>query len=188
MIYEMSRDLRGMLRKRRFPYAVHYGPERAKRGAGSRGITFEREPDSVEEPHGQQGNPRKHATRRLGVRATVYAKSSLPSAHQGDHERECEAIVDALIVALAEWGVAARAGRPVFVETRYATAAELAAGEQWPGVVYLIRFTIGRGVYARDYNGAGKPIGIPGNVSSTTRVRYDKQPDSEPEIGCGATP
>jgi hypothetical protein len=190
MIYELSRDLQDMLRARKYPVTVEYGPERTLRdGYPENVILIERDResgDSVETAHGSQRNPRKMRTRKLGAIATIWARSNLPGARIGDHERACEGLVDALIISLEEWGTEARAGDIPITSARYATAADHNDVETWPGVVYLLRFQVPRGMLRRDYTGEARPESPFTGVSNQTRARLTGAEDEDPEIGCGA--
>src|SRR4051812_22146307 len=114
MIYRMMGDFESTLRARKFPSQFVYGPERVTRtGFFDHVIVVERDtkaPDVVAPCKGWENNARKMRIRELCVKATVYAVSRVDGARREDHEGECEQIVDALLIAMAEWGTAARAG------------------------------------------------------------------------------
>lgn len=187
MIYELTRDLADMLAARKFPQPVIYGPEWAQRlGGAHAAIVVERDRqggDRVGPPIGQLRAPRKAASRYLGVVATIYASAQIDGAHIGDHEREAEQLVDALIVSLDEWAAATKAGEIEYTSSRYLAPEEIAL-QGWPGVVYELRFLVGRGVRKLDYLGSGPPTGAPAGVSNQTSVSYVQSDDSQ--IGCGA--
>jgi hypothetical protein len=167
---------------------VYYGPEHTSHGDFTPIVVIERDHtrvDSVDAPLGAQRNPRKHAVRRLSVEVRVYARSTLGGAQLGDHERECEALVDAVITTLDEWVTEAKAGEVAYRDTRYLSSEDRADVETWPGVVYMLSLTIGRGVFKKDYDGSALPTGQPGGLKSTTSVRYTGQQESPPETGCG---
>lgn len=181
MIYSLMRDVETKLRARKFPSAFVYGPERVTRtGYFDHAIVFERDrkaTDLISPCHGWNNNPRKMRVRELCVMATVYAQSRLDGAMVNEHEKECEQIVDALVIALAEWGVEGKAGELPITEARYLSAEEYtdpaAPAEVWPGVVYVVRFRVPRGVSARDYTGAARPIGAAAAVSGDVEVRQN---------------
>jgi hypothetical protein len=124
-------------------------------------------------------------TRMLAVSATIYARSSLPGAMVQDHEHVCEQFVDALLVSLYEWQASEQAGAISVSEARYLTAADRNDVETWPGVVYVIRFSVPRAVFALTYLGEAKPTGAASGVSSHTQV---SAPGYAPETGCGTVP
>lgn len=182
MIYELARDLGDILLKRGYPARVVYGPLRTAREGFASEIVLERDreqPDSVNPPIGAKSI----ATRGLAVRARVYTFSALDGAHAGDHERVCELYVDAMVTALYEWGKSQGAGSIPFTETRYLSSDELGA-EQWPGVVYLMRFRCPRGVTALAYTGEARPTQALAGFQNSTQVRTT-QAGSIPETGCG---
>lgn len=192
MIFEMVYGEGGIGERwvaRKFPFPIVYGPELHKRGSFDTTVVFQRDEsqnDTIGSPQGFQRNPRKHYTRKLAVEVRIYAKSSLPDAMIGDHERLCEQLVDALCVLLDEWCTEAKAGEPEFSEARYLRAAELEEEFQsWPGRVYVLRFRVGRGVTARDYLGEAQPQGTMTGFQNTTQIRRFAAPDDPAETGCG---
>jgi hypothetical protein len=189
VIYEMVQNLSDLLSARGYPVPVLYGPERMIRHAFDPAIIFERDREGTDEiraVQGQQANARRKAVRDLAVRATIYAKSNVDGAHIGDHERACEALVDAVIVALYDWAVEAKAGAINYTEARYLSAADLDEIETFPGVVYALRFRVPRGVFALTYSGDARPTGSPTAVSNQTQARISGREDEDPAIGCGA--
>lgn len=185
MIYTMHRDIAAILAARKFPVRVIYGPERTVRESYDPTIVIERDrngSDRVTAPVGQQTNPRKYAMRSLAVSATIYTVSTLPGAMIQDHERECEKLIDAFIVALYEWQASARAGAVAIGEARYLSAADRNDVETWPGVAYRLRFTVPRAVQALTYQGEARPTGQAAGVSNSTLV---SAPGFNPESACG---
>lgn len=198
MIFEMvygTGGLRERLETRKFPFPVLYGPEQHKRESFDTTIVLERDEannDTFGPAQGFVRNPRKHYTRKLAVLATIYAKSSLPQAMVGDHERLAEQLVDALSVSIDEWCSEAKAGEPEFTESRYLRRDELGELETWPGRVYVLRFKIGRGVMARNYLGEGEPtasLADKSQIKNRTDVSRAAAPAGElPVTGCEDTP
>jgi hypothetical protein len=185
----MMRDLEAMLRARKFPSQFMYGPERITRtGFFDHVIVFERArnkaSDQVGPVKGFDNNPRRMRVRELCVTIRVYARSRLDGARVNEHEKECEQIVDALVIALAEWGTAAKAGEIPITEARYLTAEEYTdpdkPAEAWAGVVYSIQLRVPRGVTARDYVGAARPTGEAAGVGGSVEVR--RMPGDLPEV------
>lgn len=175
------RDVETALRKRKFPSEFRYGPERITRnGYFDHVIVFERDRkanDTTRPVQGTGANPNKRLVRELCVDVKVYAKSSVDGARVEDHERECEQIVDALLLNFSEWGTAARSGAFTITESRYLSAEEYTDPtkplEAWAGAVYVIRFRVPRGVTARDYEGAARPTGAATGVSNSAEVRMN---------------
>lgn len=190
MIYELSRDVEELLVAKKFPYRITYTDRFPQRGGGPH-IYFKRDrnsnADAIEAAVGMRRNPDNVAVRWLGVEARIYAQSTAKGSHVGEHERECEAVVDGLIYALHHWVTEGKAAIR-YNEARFLDAKDLDDQEKWSGVVYMLRFSIGRGVDSRDYTGAITPTGTISSVGSVTHVRYEGQPDSDPAIGCGEDP
>lgn len=191
MLYEMHLDLKAMLGLLGFPCSWEYGPTPTDiTGYHDSLIVVERDHDSsdtIRAVQGVQRNARKMRVRDLVAQIRVYARSTVPSAHIGNHERECEKVVDALIVALEEWGTAGRAGNIPITEARYLRKDERQDVEVWPGVVYSLKFAVPRSVQKRDYAGQARPEGGPAHFASRTQVTATTSPDADPETGCGGT-
>lgn len=199
MIYEMALDLADMLRARRFPVDVRYGPERAPKEheTATAVIVIERDAESTDvfgPAQGPRTNPKRRGVRILAARARIFAKSSLPGAHLGDHERLCEQLADALHCAIYEWGVQGKTGGIQIASSRYLRDKERAEIEAWPGVVYEILFGVPRGVADLTFAGeqargdARPEIAAPG-FRNRTDVLLAHAPDGTvPNVGCGDDP
>lgn len=200
MIYEFTRTIQAFLTEKSYPVRVVFDTGslgQAKAGA-HRGhvvvIDHDAAGDTLGPPVGAKRNPRLVRARMLGAKAEIYAKSSLPGAHRGDHERECEKIVDALIVAFYRWGVEGQVGDLPWTSGKYIPGKDAPDDpkEKWPGVCYQITFQLPRGVYDRMYvaeqnAGAALPTGTATGVSNQTQARLEGgDPDADPDLGCGA--
>jgi hypothetical protein len=193
VIYRCARALGAKLTARGFPVPVKYGPERATpngpvTSAATR-VVVERDrgtSETFEPPKGQQVNPRKLATRTLGAKATIYARSNKPGAMVQEHEALCDQIVNALFVALYEWAAAEKLTAVKIVDAKYVAASELNDLETWPGVIYVLRWGVPTGVFTLDYAGDARPEGEASGVSNTTQVFLTGAAGGDPEIGCGA--
>ncbi len=193
MLYECSKQIQTLLSAQLHPVRVKYGPERIKRGHYPSGhvIVVERArdaDDTLSAPKGLNQNPRRVFDIALACKATIYARSSLPGAHDGDHERELEKIRDAFLVALYKWGAGARAGAIAVSGARF-SAPEAEGPEKWPGAVYELRFTIPRGVFDRAHvgeqnAGTARPTGTATGVGNTTVA---SAPGVTPATGCDST-
>lgn len=183
--YELAMWLRAELRARKYPVPVVYAPERAERTKHDPVILVMRDrqtSEKVETAHGNDKNGRKFRTRRVPLAIKVYAKSALDGARIVEHEELADYLVDALITALETWATAERGGTIEYGEMAFMTSDELAADgdpEGWPGVVYLLKFTIGRGVVKRDYLKQVQPTGVLTGVSNSVEVRQIDD-DGEP--------
>jgi hypothetical protein len=193
MLYEASKEIQTLLSAQLYPVKVKYGPERIKRGHYPSGhvIVLERArdaDDTLGPPKGVNQNPRRLFDIALACKATIYARSSLGGAHDGDHERETEKIRDAFLAALYKWGAGARAGAIQVSGARFAAPTE-EGPEKWPGAVYELRFTVPRGVYDRAYAGeqnagAARPTGAATGIGNTTIATA---PGVAPATGCDSS-
>lgn len=186
MIYEFTRDVAATLRARSFPFPVLYGPEALEREYATTTIVIERDrtrPDSVAQARGPQANPKKHFERGISAVATVYARSSVRGAMIQNHEHECEAVVDALLVAFSECSSTSKHGPIVITDTRAGAPSEY---KPFAGVIYVIAFRVPRAVFALTYQSEARAQGAAAGVQNSTRVRLvGGDPDSDPETGCG---
>ena len=192
MILQMMRDVEAMMIARKFPVSFEYGPDRTQRDGFGSAIVFGRDrtgiSDVLQPPTGSSANPHKRHNRWLACQAMIYAQSMRAGAMVGEHEDECEKIVDGLLVAITDWLVigkaAAAAQAPTLIKTaRYVTADELKLlkyAEAWPGVIFVVKFAVPRGVSAIDYNGAGAPTGAAAGVSTTVKVTTARQSKDVP--------
>jgi hypothetical protein len=181
-VYKLAAEVEDLLRKRKFPIPVMYGPERFPLGVPFFAIVVERDraaSDRVSPVAGSQRNPRKQASRLLAVRATVFARSEYEGARLCEHEDLCEQIVDALICAVSDWSMAHAHHLPDFVDARYVTPTEAGLLEQFPGVVYVLRWTIPRGVFTADFLGDGLPVGTVGDTNISV-VRITRNGSHDP--------
>ncbi len=124
MIHSMSLDLEDKLRSRGFPLRVRYGPQRVSREDYKTVIVMARDHeggDTVGAPQGTQRNPRYRFARRLGCVAEIFVASTIPGAAVQHHEGLCDAITDAFLVALYEWGAEAKAGPIEITVSKYLT-------------------------------------------------------------------
>jgi hypothetical protein len=177
MIYRMATDLEGRLHARKFPLRVYYGPERLTREMGRSLVILIRrdreQGDTARAVVGANRNPRAVGVRDLGVIADVYAAANVAGARANEHEHLCDAVVDALLCALYEWGTASGAGAIPVTESRFLTDAEREGEEVCPGMVYRLRFRVPRAIKVRDYEGNALPESAPSGLSTHTRVTAD---------------
>lgn len=189
MIYEAMVGLQVKFTKRKFPSLFLYGPLRfVIDTTQDHWIVVERDRDGAQDQmspvQGFQQNPRRVANRSLAAKATIYARSNVDGAGVNDHESECEQIVDGFVTAFAEWGTenVARLGGvgPSLQELRYLKAAEFhPEAETWPGVAYVIRFRVSRGVVVRDYERQAQPTGAATGVQNVVEVSLNNNDPPE---------
>lgn len=162
MIYNMMRDIEARFTKRKFPVRFEFGPERVAREFFATTIVMARDDksDTFTPTAGTQG---QSGVRELASVAKIYANSPLHGAMIHDHQEFCELLVDAFYVELKNWCEGHKRRPPTISEARFMTPAEV--GAEFPmGVVYLLRFRVTRGMFERDYNGAGALTGSPAGV------------------------
>lgn len=186
MIYRFSRALGEALKARGFPYRTVYTPfldvkvtyPSTVLVTHSRGVS-----ERVGSAIAPRRNPRSVLTRYLSADVYTFAKSNKPGAHVGEHEEECDAVVDGVLTAADLIIRAAGAVAFEVPEARYLTASEREAlggfVEQWPGVVYYVRVVVPRGVARLTYAGEGAPEGEIGEVDTT--IEAAASPDAVPE-------
>lgn len=194
----MFKQVRDLVSAKGYPLSFAYGPRKMVSPTyASNFVVIQRDrtqTDGIGPPAAAKANPRMLRVRTLGAEALIYAMSALPNAHIGDHERECEKFVDAMLCALYKWGKLAQSSEDLPIsEARYLRADERDDVETWPGVVYRLAFRVPRGVYDRAYvseenAGAARPTGNVTTINNQTQVRMAHgDPDADPETGCGGT-
>lgn len=177
MIYAFSRSLGSALKARGFPYRVQYTPYLDSTVTYGSAVVVTRSRGANERtgaPIAPRRNPRSVLTRYMSADVYTFAKSSKAGAHVGEHEAECDAVVDGVLTA-ADLIVRLAGGVDFEApEARYLTAAERSAlggfVEQWPGVVYYCRIIVPRGVRRLTYAGEGAPEGVIGEVDTTVEA------------------
>lgn len=167
MIYNMMRDIQKAFVARKYPTPFKYSPERTKRELFDTAIVMGRDTGANDATLPAEGS-KGHAAGMVGVRqlaafAKFYVNSTLEGADTHDHEESCEVLIDAFQVELFRWAKLNRRGAIPIVEARYLTTLELET-EICAGVVYLLRFRVGRGLYVRDYNAASPLTNAPAGV------------------------
>jgi hypothetical protein len=201
-LYGLSKDVQDLLRAKRFPLKVHYGPERMHReGYPENVVIFERDreaSDTLAGPTGAQRNARKWGVRGLQSVCTIYTRNSKAGARVEDHETLCEKFVDAVLVAIETWAKAGGAVYCPITESRYlsfderlsaakdhAPGVKAEACEQWPGAVYRIKFTVPRALMDLNYAGDGLPEKA--LAGQTSRTDATGPGFAVAETGCNST-
>lgn len=190
MIYEISHELSAELRARGVPYPVIYRESRT-RTIGSvpdTRIVIERDRrggDQAGNPISQFKNPRRVASRRIGVLIRVFAQSTIDGAREPDHEDLADEIIDHVEMALRVVLVKRKTFHAI-AQSKLLDGEEMAALgiEQWPGVVYELRVLIDRNVIDRNFIGEAREQTTLTAINSTTKVRLGVGP---PETACGGS-
>jgi hypothetical protein len=193
-IFDLYQAIADDMDRRKFPITFAYGPLRQAHALGSYVLVIERDrdaTDTIEPTTGVKTNPRRVANRGLGVKASIFVRSPLPGATIAEHEFDCEQMVDALIDAVLTSGRTATGAAWVeFGEARYMKPAELDhldGVETWPGVAYLLKWRIPRGVTRADFKGAGLPTGAATATSNVIRVSRNASAGPPEEFPIGGT-
>jgi len=176
VIYEFAKVLQQHLAVRKFPVHVEGLAERAppdkRRGQL---IVVERDyegQDKVVPPNGGSSNPQKIAVILLAAKATLYIRSSLPNAHEGDHQRETEKFRDAFLCAYYKAVAGGRltaAGNLPVISAGYAPRGKTPELEKQPGCIYELKFYVPRAVCDWEYNGE-QAVGLPRPTGTATDV------------------
>lgn len=202
-VYEMVKGAEGLeetLRAKHFPFPVIYGPQHPQPHGGATLLLFQRDrmaheavTASAAQPVRQTSAPvtrmKKWADRTVGVECRIYARASVAGAMPHDHEELADYLADGVICAVIAWCEANKAGAAKFVECRYLVPDELMTEtgepEKFPGVVYMVRFQLARGVFERTFEKLGKPVGLITGVSNEADVRLK---DEDPPAVVGPFP
>lgn len=175
MIGALAAGVESVLRGRRYPVRIEVGPRLSIETAPF-AITLDLDrgtPDEVGAPVVARGNPVTPWSRSIGCVARVFAGSTKGGARLADHEVACNALVDALLVALREWAVGSGFGldlrevRAMPLEDR--GGGEVARG----GEAYVVRFAVRRALVAVDYTGIGELTGTAAGVATASRISLD---------------
>ena len=158
----LAREIEAILRGREFPVRVLYGPQRFAPEGPHMQLRLERDAASPETfgaaPGPRSDDSRPVAQRELSFVWTVHARSSAGGATLGEDERVLDDLVDALFVALREWGSAGKTAVSIG-EARILTPEERGVEALANGAAYLLRISVAHGILPRDYRGDGRPTG-----------------------------
>lgn len=128
--------------------------------------------------------------RAIGCVLRIYAKSELVGAAVHDHERLADQLLDRVEVALRKIVAQRRTLHQITSSKLLDEAALSLIGlEQWPGVVYELRFSVDRGVFDTAWDGEAKPgiaaeVAPLAGIASETIVRLQNGAGDE-ETACG---
>lgn len=172
MIYEIAKEIATILAGNHVPYSVVYGPERAPLGLASPRFVIERDRSSAESivgPRSRARNPVEIVVRQIPCVCRVFAKSTLGGAKGNEHEREADQMVDKAIVAIHRvLRVRNSQYQLPSAQLMSADALKYAGLEQWPGVVYEIKFSVERGVFDTTWTNAAKAEATVGGEGGIT--------------------
>lgn len=173
MIFAIREGVRTYLRDHLFPVDVTIGATNTDAHGAARfrhRVVLDRDRqggDTLREPIGSKGNPRRVMTRMVGYTATIYALAPTPGALPWEHENEVDKIADAVLIALRDWVVTEGAAVLEITSARMLTPDEMQGSQTAPSAGYQMQFKIGRSVDRRDYDGAGETETIIEDVVTT---------------------
>lgn len=194
MLHMIGRELEAKLVEKNCPYQV---VDREPRGTAityTPRIVLEHDgDDKFGDPRGLSTNPKKHYTRTIGAKLTIYGKSLKPGAQEFEHRRVVEQVLDIVLVGMRKVA-AERLNRYVLVGGKFIVPEDLAKSEIRAGAAYELKFTFDRAVSELTWEGEKFPEASIGTVQSTNRIwsTFDADNDGNPitppptaEIACG---
>jgi len=169
MFAQMARDVETILRDREYPIRVLYGPQRFDVEGPQMQVRVERDRTTPDE-YGAAPGPRSNDSRPIAQRSvslvwSLYTRSSVVGATAREEEALIDQLVDALYVALYEWGKSARTLVSVG-NARMMTAEERGVEAISTGEGYTMQVVIPRGIMSLNYRGEGRPTATPTEVGA----------------------
>jgi hypothetical protein len=187
----MCRDLAEILRSRKWPVAVNFGPEFRQQEDFSERILISRDSggDAILPARGNQKNPRVTGGRGLTCKVEIWAQSNAEGACLEDHADRLEDLVDAFLTALQEWCKTTGASADIFGQissARPVAFADLGDLSQASGAKYEIMFQLPRGVFRKNGDGtSATTITTPGFQNRTDAYRQAHAEGATASVGCG---
>lgn len=196
MLYEIQREIAADLTTRGVPFPCNYGPDKA----GAAALTRSRIVIDVDDELGDEfaaamkagRNPTMRAVLWQGAFCRIFVRSDEGAARVHEHRRLAMQAVRMVYVAL-EKSVAARHNRFRIASAKFLNATELQLRgiENWPGVVYELRFAVDSAVNDTNWVGDAKPeVTIDPDtgavIASTTQALQRGAPEgTDPVTACG---
>lgn len=152
MIHEIGRELEAKLAAKGCPLKV-IDREGTQPTAWRNVVVIERTTDTTGPARSQSFNPKRYYTRNIGAKLTIYAQSTKSGALWFEHERITDNVVDLVHVALRT--IAAERRQAItFGGGEFIKITDLEKSEREAGAVYVLPFTVERGVSDRTWAGA----------------------------------
>jgi hypothetical protein len=156
MIHEVGQDMLAQFQARGVPFAVVDGPEIIETTTYARErVVIEHDPngdDFAAARHSQQNTPPLRYTRKIGVKITIYAKATRPSAMYWEHKRRAEQVLDQVLCCLYQVAKS-RQNLPNFKSGKFVYPEDLKASERPGGAKYELLLTFDRGVFDLPWSG-----------------------------------
>ncbi len=178
MLHEIGRELEAKLLAKGCPFKV-VDREALKPATSRNVIVIEHDGDTFGPPRLLSTNPKRHYTRVIGVKLTIYAQSANAGAAEFEHRRVAERVLDLALVSLRKV-LAERRNAFAIKGGKYVVPADLEKSEAQGGAVYELSFTLEHGVAEHTWAGANAPEGVIADVQSTTEVKPAAS-DEDPE-------
>lgn len=192
MIHEIGRELESRLRAKGCPFPV-VDRETDKPVGWRERIVIEHDGnDSFGPVRSQHTNPKHRATRRIGGKITIYARSPAANATAWEHRRRAEAALDLVICAMA-YIAADRKNAWAPTGGAFVAPADETSADAPGGAAYELRFTFDRPVPDWTWGKAIAPEATIAGFTNTTKVSAcgaddDNDPTTVPvqaETACG---
>ena len=156
MIHQIGRELEARLAANGCPYKVHDREPRATTTWGRPRIVIEHTNDTFGPPRGLSINPKKHYTRKIGAKITIYGKSSQRGAQEFEHRHVVEEVLDHVLVAM-RYVAAERLNGYAPTGGRFFVPPDIEKSEIHDGAAYELTFTFDRAVSERTWAGEFQP-------------------------------
>lgn len=195
MLHQIGRELEAHLVAKGCPYKVYDREPRAGAVTYAPRIIIEyADDDKFGPPRGLSTNPKKHYTRTLSCKISIYGKSLKRGALEFEHLQVVDQVLDMVLVAMRKVG-AARLNRYTVTGGRPFVPADLEKSEVRAGAAYELKFEFDRAVSELNWAGEKFPEAEISGVTSRTLVSPtvgpddDNDPNTPPataETACGA--
>ncbi len=194
MLHALGRELEAKLVAKGCPYKV---VDREPRGMAitytPRIVIEANGDDKFGPPRSQSINPKRHYTRTLSCKLTIYGKSLKPGAQEFEHRRIVEQVLDLVLVGL-RYVAAVRFNGFDLTGGRFIVPEDLAKSEIHAGAAYELSFIVERAVAERTWDGDKRPEGTLAGLNHATKVSQYRGPDDDDnpntppataEVACG---
>jgi hypothetical protein len=155
MLHEIGRELEAFILAKGCPFRVR-DREALKPTEWRNVIVIEHDADTFGPARSQSYNPRRHWTRNIGAKITIYAKSPQSGAVEFEHRRVAEQVLDQVLVALRHIAARRKIGLAIGAG-KFATVAALESSDRQGGAVYELAVSFERGVAEVTWVGASAP-------------------------------
>jgi hypothetical protein len=181
MLHQIGKELEARLVAKGCPYKV---VDREPRGVAvtyKPRIVIESDgDDKFGPPRGLSTNPKKHYTRKLSCKLTIYGKSLKPGALEHEHKQVVEQVLDLVLVGM-RYVAADRLNAYELGGGRFVTPPDLDKSEVNKGAAYELKFTFDRAVSELNWAGEIFPETEIGTVETDVRVTQAPGPIDEDE-------